>query len=126
MNATVAMRFTSTAGQVVLALLVFASLAAGISAVSSDIFSRSSQAVSNLRSIGATSRSLTSALAFPVFGYSLAGSALGAGLGVALGFSLGPAAGPSVTFLDVLAVIAVASAASVAGVYAGGRAAWRS
>jgi hypothetical protein len=124
-NATVAMQYSGLAGQIVLAVLIFASLAAGMSAISTDIYSRSSQTISNLRSIGATRGSISSAVTFPVLVYSAIGSVLGAGIGAAIGASFGHP-GPGNIAVDVLAVVLTASAASVAGVYAGGRAAWRS
>ncbi|HEY6282353.1 MAG TPA: hypothetical protein VIW22_00330 [Nitrososphaerales archaeon] len=125
-NATVAVQFTGLAGQIVLLALIFGSLAVGTSAISADIFSRSSHTVSNLRSIGASSRSISSAVLVPILGFGIAGSALGAVVGAALGATLGGASGVLTLLTEVFAVIATASAASAAGVYAGGRAAWRS
>jgi predicted lysophospholipase L1 biosynthesis ABC-type transport system permease subunit len=124
-NATVAVQFTGLAGQVVLIGLIFGSLAVGTSAISADIYSRSSQTVSNLRSIGASSKSISSAILIPVLSFGIAGSALGAVVGAALGVILGGSSGTPTLIIEVISVIVTASAASAAGVYAGGRAAWR-
>jgi len=125
-NATIAMQFTGLSGQLVMAGIIFVCLALGTSAISSEIFSRSSQTISNLRSIGASSRSLSSAVMMSVLGYGLAGSALGALVGVALGSALGGAAGANSLLIEVLVVLLATSAASAMGVFMGGRAAWRS
>lgn len=125
-NATVAVQFTGLGGEIVLLALIFGSLAIGTSAISADIYARSSQTVSNLRSIGASSRSISSAVLLPVLVFGIAGSALGAGVGAGLGLTLGGPGGPVTILTEVLAVILTSSAASAAGVFAGGRAAWRS
>ena len=125
-SATLAMQFTGPLGEIAMSAVIFASLALGTWAISSEIFSRSSQTISNLRSIGATRRSLSSAVLMPVLVYGLAGSALGAVIGVGLGLALGGFAGAIVLLLEVVAVILASSVASFVGVYVGGRAAWRS
>jgi hypothetical protein len=125
-NAIVAVQFTGLVGQIILLALIFGSLAVGTSAISTDIYSRSSQTVSNLRSIGASSRNISSAVLIPVLKFGIAGSALGACVGGALGAALGSPSGLATILTEVLAVILTSSAASAAGVYAGGRAAWRS
>jgi uncharacterized integral membrane protein len=124
-NAAVAMQFTGPAAQIAMLALIFISLAVGTSAISSDIYSRSSQVVSNLRSIGASNRSLSNAVFFSVFWYGVAGSALGAGIGAALGLSLGGQGGAFSVFIAVPEVVLASSAAAAAGVYAGGRGTWR-
>jgi len=123
-NATAAILMTGTVGQIVLLALIFVTLAAGTSAISSDIYVRSSQTIANLRSIGASSRSLSSAIFLSVIGYGIAGSALGAGLGAALGVVLGGQGGIVSLSIAVLGVILASSAAAAAGVYAGGRRVW--
>jgi len=125
-NAAAAIQMTGTAGQAILLALIFVTLAAGTSAISSDIYARSSQTIANLRSIGASSRSLSSAVFLSVIGYGVAGSALGAGVGSALGFALGGQGGVASLLVAVLGVILASSAAAAAGVYAGGRRTWRS
>ena len=125
-NAAAAIQMIGLVGQVVLLSLIFVTLAAGTSAISSDIYARSSQTISNLRSIGASSRSLSSAVFFSVIGYGIAGSAMGAGVGAALGLALGGQGGAASVVLAVLGVILASSAAAAAGVYAGGRWTWRS
>jgi len=125
-NAMVAVQFTGLTGEIVLLALIFGSLAIGTSAISADIYARSSQTVSNLRSIGASSRSISSAVLIPVLVFGIAGSALGAVLGAGLGMTLGGPGGPVTVLSEVFAVVLTSSAAAAAGVYAGGRAAWRS
>jgi len=125
-NAAAAIQLTGTVGQIALLALIFVTLAAGTSAISSDIYARSSQTIANLRSIGATSRSLSGAVFISVIGYGVAGSALGAGIGVALGLALGGQGGVVSALVAVLGVILASSAAAAAGVYAGGRGTWRS
>jgi len=125
-NAAAAIQMTGTVGQAILLALIFVTLAAGTSAISSDIYARSSQTIANLRSIGASSRSLSSAVFLSVIGYGVAGSALGAGVGSALGFALGGQGGVASLLVAVLGVILASSAAAAAGVYAGGRRTWRS
>jgi hypothetical protein len=125
-NASAAMQLTGLYGQVAILALIFATLAIGTSAISTDIYSRSSQAISNLRSIGASSGTLSRAVFFSVIGYGIAGSALGAGIGGALGFTLGGQGGASSIMFAVFGVILASSAAAAIGVYAGGRRNWRS
>jgi hypothetical protein len=120
------MQFTGLTGQLAMMALIFVSLAVGTSAISSDIWSRSSQVVSNLRSIGASGRSISNAIFFSVIGYGVAGSAFGGGIGAALGVFLGGRGGPLSILIAVLAVVLASSAAAAAGVYAGGRGTWRS
>jgi len=125
-NAAAAIQLTGQVGQIALLALIFVTLAAGTSAISSDIYSRSSQTISNLRSIGASSRSLSSAVFFSVIWYGVAGSAIGAGVGATLGFALGSQGGVVSALVAVLGVILASSAAAAAGVYVGGRNAWHS
>jgi len=124
-NASVAMQFTGAVGPFALSALIFASLSIGTWAISSEIFSRSSQTVSNLRSIGATSRSLSSAVLVPILVYGVLGSAVGAGAGAIIGVSLGGPIGLGV-FFETLSVVLSSAAAAAVGVYAGGRRAWLS
>jgi hypothetical protein len=125
-NAAAAIQLTGLVGQVALLALIFVTLAAGTSAISSDIYARSSQTITNLRSIGASSRSLSNAVFFSVIGYGVAGSTLGAGIGAGLGLALGGQVGVLSTLVAVFGVIIASSAAAAAGVYAGGRRAWSS
>jgi len=125
-NAAAAIQLIGLAGQIALLSLIFVTLALGTSAISSDIYARSSQTIANLRSIGASSRSLSSAVFFSVIGYGAAGSALGAGVGAALGIALGGQGGAVTVLIAVLGVILASSAAAAAGVYAGVRRTWRS
>lgn len=124
-NASVAMQLTGILGQVALSVFIFASLSVGTWAISTEIFTRASQTVSNLRSIGATGRSLSSAVLLPVLVYGVVGSGVGVGLGLALGVSLGGHGGFGM-LVEALFVVFSCAAATAVGVYAGGRAAWRS
>ncbi|MDG6909426.1 MAG: hypothetical protein JRN08_03565 [Nitrososphaerota archaeon] len=124
-NATVAMQFTGLLGAAVLAVLVFASVAVGAWGVSTDVYRRSSQTVSNLRSIGATKGAISAAMAVPLVLYGAAGSTVGAGVGAVIGLLLGGSPGVGLA-VEVLAVVAASSAASASGVYYGVRGAWRS
>ena len=125
-NAGIAFQLIGLFGQIAVLALIFASVALGTSAIASDIYTRSSQAMSNLRSIGASSRALTSAVFFAVIGYGVAGSALGAIIGSALGSSLGGQGSAFSILFTVLAVVLCSSSAAAVGVYAGGRGTWRS
>lgn len=125
-NVMVAIQFLGLLGQTVLLGLVFVSLAAAISAVCMDIFARSSQTVSNLRSIGATFGGLSGAVLGVVLAWGLLGAALGAGLGVVFGIGLS-GSGTSLSLLvEVVSVIAACAGAMGAGVYVGVKFAWRS
>ena len=122
LNASVAIQFLGAPGQAVLLGLIFASVALGLSTISMDLFSRSSQAVSNLKSIGATRKSISYAVIFSMISYGAAGAAIGAATGTGLGAALGsPGASTANLVFDVVEVTVAASAATVAGVYAGGR-----
>ena len=123
-NAAAAIQLTGLVGEIALLALIFITLAAGTSAIASDIIGRSAQTIANLRSIGASSRSLSNAVFFSVIGYGVAGSALGAGVGAALGMALGAQGGAVSALVAVLGVILASSAAAAAGVYAGGRRTW--
>jgi hypothetical protein len=125
-NAAAAIQLTELMGQIALLVVIFVTVAAGTSAISSDIFARSRQAIANLRSIGASSRTLSKAVFFSMIGYGVAGSALGAGVGAALGIALGGQGGAFSALFAVLGVILTSSAAAAAGVYAGGRRTWSS
>lgn len=126
LNGSIAMQSLSTLGQLVVVAAVFVSLGAGSLAISKDVFTRSSQTVANLRSIGASSGSITAAVVSSVVVYGIAGAALGALVGGALGAGLAGSAFDSALLIQALAVVASSAAAIAAGVYAGGRAAWRS
>ena len=67
-NAAVAMRFLGVGGQLVLLAVVFATLAVGASAVSTDVYSRSGGALSNLPSMGAPCKGGSSAVVLSLLG----------------------------------------------------------
>lgn len=126
-NASLAMQFGGTDVLAALVALFFASVAAGAWAISRDICSRSAQAISNLRSIGATRASILSAVLLSVLLYATLAAALGAVAGTAAGDSV-LGAGVSLTHaLSYAALLAAAAAsASGAGAYAGVKGAWHS
>ncbi len=123
-NAAAAMQLTSDTGEVAMIGLLFVSLALGTFAITSDIYSRSSQVVSNLRSLGANGRSISSAIFLAVIGYGAAGSALGAGVGTAVGASLGGQSSLVSSLVVVFAIVLTCSVAAATGVYVGGRRDW--
>jgi hypothetical protein len=122
LNASIAIQFLGALGQAVLLAVIFASVAAGITAISADIYSRSSQAVKSLKSIGASSRAISYALIMSVIGYGAAGAVLGAAAGTGVGAAIGSAGASSTALLvGSFGVVLAASAATAAGVYAGAR-----
>ncbi|MCL5672351.1 MAG: hypothetical protein JRN56_07425 [Nitrososphaerota archaeon] len=126
LNGAAAAQALGVAGLVVAVAVVFASLAVCSAAISIDILRRSGKTVSDLRSIGATSSSISSAIFGSVLAYGALGSAVGAVVGAALGSVL---AGPGLalsTVYGVVAVVVASSAALAIGTYTGGRATWRS
>ena len=126
LNAGVAMQFVGVTGELVLLLVLFASLAAGGYAISRDVCTRAGPSLSSLRSIGATSSSLSSALTLSVLFYGIAGAHLGGAVGLALGQYLGGSAmSAPYLLLDVGGIAVAALAATAAGVSMGVRAAWR-
>ena len=126
LNGAAAAQALGAGGLAAVTAVVFASLAACSAAISVDILRRSGKTVSDLRSIGASSSSISSAIFGSVLVYGAAGSALGAVVGALLGSLF---AGPGLalsTAYGVLAVVVASSAALAIGTYAGGRATWRS
>ena len=126
LNAAVALQFIGLDAQAALLATVFASMAFCTAMVATDLFSRSGQAVSSLRSMGATTGSISSAVVLAMIGYGVAGAAIGAALGGALGAGLGAGPGLLSLLIDSVAVIVISSFALIAGFYAGVRRAWRS
>ena len=127
LNAMIAMQYLGLLGQVALILIVFVSLALGSLAVSMDIYSRTSQTVANLRSIGATSRSISSALAAAMVFYGLAGALLGSVAGVLIGLIFGGAGTQALSpFAESAGLIAASALAAATGFYAGAKISWRS
>ncbi len=125
LNAAVAMQYVGLGGEFVLLAVVIASLAAASSAVSLDVFSRSSQVVANLRSIGASRGSVSSAVVVSMVGYGAGGAALGGVIGAMLGAALGGGALGGTMLVQLAAVIAAAAAGMSAGIFLGARAVWR-
>ncbi len=126
LNASIAIQYLGALGQAVLLTLIFLSVAGGLAAISADIYSRSGQAVNSLKSIGASSKSISYAVIVSVVGYGAAGAVLGAAAGAGVGAALGGAGASATTvLLESLGVIVAASSATAAGVYAGVRL-WRS
>lgn len=126
-NASLAMQFGGTQTLVALSALFFASVATGAWAISRDVCSKSAQAISNLRSIGATRPFILSAVLVSILSYATLAAACGAFAGAVAGESVlgaGIALERAMVYAALLA--AVSAAASGAGAYAGVRGAWRS
>lgn len=126
LNGAVAALALGVAGDLVVVAAIFSTLALCSAAVSADVLNRSSKAVADLRSMGASRAAISTALFGAVVIYGAAGAAIGglagAGLGsVLLGSSIGTR-----TALVIIAVVGASTAAQAAGSYAGGRSAWRS
>jgi cell division protein FtsX len=126
-NATVAMGAMGLSGQMILLALTFVFVASAASAVSTDILSRSSQTIANLRSIGATRRSIFGGVLLAFIGWGLAGAVLGAGLGSAIGVALTSPSGAGLPYYgSAVFALVVAGGATASGVYFGVGMAWRS
>ena len=124
-NAALAMQFLGLGGDAAILVTAFLSLAAAAAAVSMDVYSRSAQVVSNLRSIGASRNSVSSAVVLSLIGYGGAGSVLGGVLGTALGASLeGAGAAGGTMVIQLVAVVLAACGGMSAGVFYGARASW--
>ena len=123
-NAAVSIQFLGLGGQAAILAIAFLSLAAAASAVSMDVYSRSAQVVSNLRSIGASRNGVSSAVVLSLIGYGGGGATLGGAVGTALGAML--AAGTPETALGVqlVAVVLATCGGMAAGVFYGARASW--
>jgi predicted lysophospholipase L1 biosynthesis ABC-type transport system permease subunit len=123
-NGMIGLQVLDSFGQAVLLGVIFLSVAAVSAAFSADLFRRSLQAIANLRSMGASTGSISSAVFGNFLVYGAAGSILGSAMGAALGASLvGTSLGAGTVF-EVLGAIAASAAATAAGVYAGRRASW--
>lgn len=126
-NAAVAMQFLNLGGEAVLLAVVFVTVAAAASTVSLDVFSRSSQVVSNLRSIGANRNSVSSAVVLSLVGYGAAGAAIGTMTGGLLGAALGGEGTVGEALLiQMVGVVLTACAAMAVGVFYGARRSWSS
>ena len=127
LNAMVAMQFLGGAGQAAILTTVFVLLGAGLSAISMDLYSRSKQTLSNLRSIGASRGKIFRAVVISIAIYGAAGALLGTAVGAGIGAGLGSSGTAGTNLLiESIGVIIASSGAIVAGVYAGGWAFWRS
>jgi hypothetical protein len=124
LNGMIGIEVLRIGGQAVLLAVIFASLVFASSAVCIDILGRSGQAMSNLRSIGATRSNVSSALLMSIIMYGGIGSVIGALAGAGVGPALvGVSFGPGV-FAEAAEVVVASAAALGAGVYLGGRYAW--
>lgn len=129
-NVMLTLRTLSLAGQATVLALTFSLVCIITAALVVDILSRSSQAVSTLRTLGANQRVvavsiLVSLIAFGAAG-SAAGALLGGGLGAALGaFGAAPAQGVTETLTAGLVVWVLSIVAVAAGVFVGVRTSWR-
>jgi len=126
-NAAVAMQFLGVGGEAAILAMAFLSLAAAACAVSMDVYSRSSQVVSNLRSIGASRNSVSSAVILSLIGYGGGGAALGGLIGVALGAGLRSSGALGGVLVIQLVVVVLAACGGIsAGIFYGARVSWRS
>jgi hypothetical protein len=126
LNAMVAMQFLGIGGQAVILFAVFVLLCVGLAAASMDLYSRSKQTLSNLRSIGASSDKISRAVITSIATYGAAGALLGTAAGAGIGAGLGGSGTAGANILvQSLGVLVASSGAIVAGVYAGGWATWR-
>jgi hypothetical protein len=124
-NAAVAMQFLGIGGQAAILAIAFLSLAAAASAISMDVYSRSAQVVSNLRSIGASRNGVSSAVVLSLIGYGGGGAALGGIIGSALGALLvGTGTFGGVLVVRLMAVVLAACGGMAAGVFYGARISW--
>jgi hypothetical protein len=113
-------------GQVVVLVVLFISLAACSAAISIDILNRSSKVVGDLRSIGASRWSVSSALFGSLLLYGAVGSTFGALVGAGLGAALSGSGLGLGTAVEVFAVLVASVGALAAGSFAGERATWPS
>jgi hypothetical protein len=124
-NAAVAMQFLGIGGQAAILGIAFLSLGAAASAVSMDVYSRSAQVVSNLRSIGASRNGVSSAVVLSLIGYGGGGAALGGIIGTALGAVLGgTGTSGGILIIQLIAVVLAACGGMAAGVFYGARTSW--
>lgn len=124
-NAAVALQFLGVGGEAAILAIAFLSLAAAASAISMDVYSRSAQVVSNLRSIGASRNSVSSAVVLSLIGYGGGGSVLGGAVGTALGAVLrGTGTGGGALILQLVAVALASCGGISAGIFYGARASW--
>lgn len=126
LNGMAAAQELGASGQIAVLVVVFASLAACSAAMAVDVLKRSSKTVGDLRSIGASRWSISSALFGSLFLYGAIGSALGAVAGAGLGTLLSGAGFGLGTVAELFAMIVASAGAFAAGSYAGGRATWPS
>jgi putative ABC transport system permease protein len=126
LNATVAMQFLRTPGQAIILAAVFVLLCVGLSAISVDLYSRSKQTLANLRSIGASRGKISQAVIASMVVYGAVGALLGTAAGAGIGSLGGSGAAATDVLFQSLGVLVASAGAIVAGVYAGGWAAWRS
>ena len=124
-NSVVAIGYSAFAGQMTLYGFLFASMAMVATAISADVFARSGQAVSSLRSIGASRNSISLVVTTTVLVYGAAGAILGAVLGTAIGMGIGGLATSVDTAFTALIVVTISAVATATGVYAGARLTWR-
>ena len=123
-NGAVAIQFLGIGGQAAILAMAFLSLAAAASAVSMDVYSRSEQVVSNLRSIGASRNSVSSAVVVSLIGYGGGGAVLGGAVGTAIGAGLSAGTVGGELILQLLAVVLATCGGMTAGIFYGARSAW--
>ncbi len=125
LNVMVAVQFIGILGQAVLLAAVFCAVSVALTSISSDIYSRSSEAVSHLRSIGATSKSISKALALSMLTYGGGGALIGALAGAGFGEAFGTSGAGALALIVELTAVLITCAGSVAvGAYWGARVSW--
>ena len=128
-NVMLSAQVLSALGQVAVFALMFAVISIISASLVADIFTRSNQVVTTLRTLGATKGAISKSIVVSLFVPGAAGAAIGAALGGGLGAAglvqgaLGTGLGS--IMLNGVVVLAMSLAAIGCGVYAGVRTAWR-
>lgn len=126
LNGMIAVQALGFVGRISVLAVVFVSVAACSAAVTVDVLGRSAKAVSDLRSIGASQWSVSSALFWSMFAYGALGSVIGGVAGASIGGALmSTAFGAGAAEMVVVVLLACVSAVA-AGAYAGGKYKWHS
>lgn len=126
LNGMIAVQALGVLGRISVLVVVFASVAACSAAITVDVLERSAKAVSDLRSIGASQWSISSALFWAMFAYGAVGSVVGGVAGASIGSALTSSGFGAGAAEMVVVVLGACVSAVAAGAYAGGRFKWRS
>lgn len=105
--------------------MVFACTAIAMFLIIADIMDRSTKAVSAMRSIGASRKTLASAILLGLLGFGVIGACLGSGLGAAIAGTIGRSI-PTANIVVSASLVMVVSVVGVAsGAYFGLMLAWK-